>query len=100
MSFAQLYLSIAQISRLMAKEMKIIGVNPEKCNVCKKCMKECPFGLFIPYVTEYSMEIIYSDPYDNCTKCSNCIAVCSQKAIEFEDVEPYGFNVLSKVKRD
>jgi NAD-dependent dihydropyrimidine dehydrogenase PreA subunit len=80
----------------MVEEMRILGINPERCNVCKECMKECPFELFIPYVTEYSIGIIYSDPYDKCTGCSNCIDVCSQKAIEFEDVETYEFNAHIK----
>jgi len=54
-----------------------VRIDPEKCNECKRCIRECPtFSL-----NESSLES--GKPLITCTKCAQCIDVCTKNAISF-----------------
>jgi len=54
-----------------------VRIDPEKCNQCKRCIRECPtFSL-----NEGSLES--GNPLITCTKCARCIDICTKNAISF-----------------
>jgi ferredoxin-type protein NapH len=54
-----------------------VRIDPEKCNQCKRCIRECPtFSL-----NEGSLES--GKPLITCTKCARCIDICTKNAISF-----------------
>jgi len=71
--------------------MSIVGINHEKCVICKKCITDCVRGLF----KEKSGKVIrLSDKMNTCNFCGKCVAICKEKAILWEgnwedDVESY-----------
>ncbi len=61
--------------------MKIQSVVKEKCITCKQCIPECSPRLF---KIDNDSTINHADPYESCTKCGHCLAVCPTGAITFE----------------
>lgn len=61
--------------------MKIKSVDKEKCIICKKCITECSPRLF---KIDIGSIVNHVDPYESCTKCGHCLAVCPTGAISFE----------------
>jgi len=72
--------------------MSIIGINYEKCSVCKRCITDCTRGLF---KEDSSGKVItFADNMKRCNFCGKCVAICKENAIMWEgtwedDVESY-----------
>lgn len=72
--------------------MSIVGINYEKCSVCKRCVSDCTRGLF---KEDSSGKIIrLADEMKRCNFCGKCVAICKENAILWEgnwedDVESY-----------
>ncbi len=64
--------------------MPIKGIDTNKCNFCKICIKECPSGNFKEDIDEKKINF---DSSQGCILCGHCIAVCPEKAIIYEDTE-------------
>ena len=76
--------------------MSIIGIDYEKCNECRLCIKECP-GRF--YLDESNNKVFFEDVDNTCSLCGHCIAVCPQDAIIYEDFgdEVFTFEGIEKL---
>ncbi len=61
--------------------MPIIGINYEKCNSCRMCIKECPRRFFID---ESNNRVFFEDVDNTCNLCGHCIAICPEDAILYE----------------
>jgi nitroreductase/NAD-dependent dihydropyrimidine dehydrogenase PreA subunit len=61
--------------------MPIVGIDYEKCNGCRLCIKECRFFL----LDETENKVFFEDLDNMCMLCGHCIAVCPQDAIIYED---------------
>ena len=64
--------------------MSILGIDYDKCNLCKNCVNECP--------TYFSFDanekkIIFSDPDNLCSRCNRCRCRCPEDAILSENME-------------
>jgi len=72
--------------------MSIVGIDNEKCSVCKRCITDCTRGLF---TEDSSGKIIrLADEMKRCNFCGKCVAICKENAILWEgnwedDVESY-----------
>jgi len=72
--------------------MSIVGINYEKCSVCKKCIRDCTRDLF---KEDSSGKVIrLADEMNRCNFCGKCVAICTENAILWEgnwedDVESY-----------
>jgi ferredoxin-type protein NapH len=54
-----------------------VRIDPEKCNQCKRCIRECPtFSLD-------ESSLVSGRPLITCTKCARCIDVCTRNAPSF-----------------
>ncbi|UCC18956.1 MAG: nitroreductase family protein [Promethearchaeota archaeon] len=67
--------------------MVIKGIDIDRCNLCRECIKECPLGNF-----NKSNEDIIFDNSENCILCGHCIAVCQNNAIIYEDMKDVAFH--------
>jgi len=70
--------------------MKIKGVNEERCTLCGACACECGSGLFtkVSDPQGFATRMVHEDPYNWCTGCGHCLAVCPYDAILWEDADP------------
>ena len=59
-----------------------MGIDYEKCNGCRLCIKECVRRFFID---ESNNKVLFEDIDNMCSLCGHCIAVCPQDAIIYED---------------
>ncbi len=72
--------------------MSIVGINYEKCSVCKRCISDCTRDLF---KEDSSGKVIrLADEMKRCNFCGKCVAICKEDAILWEgnwedDVESY-----------
>ena len=72
--------------------MSIVGINYEKCSVCKRCITDCTRDLF---KEDSSGKVIrLADEMNRCNFCGKCVAICTENAILWEgnwedDVESY-----------
>ncbi len=57
--------------------MNFISFNAERCDLCGKCIRSCPFGVLS--MGETSIEV-----NENCRMCGACVRACPNKAIYFE----------------
>jgi nitroreductase/NAD-dependent dihydropyrimidine dehydrogenase PreA subunit len=58
--------------------MPILGIDYDKCNLCKNCINECPYYFSID---EESERIAFNDPKNLCNLCNRCICRCPMDAI-------------------
>ncbi|MBN1797969.1 MAG: nitroreductase family protein [Spirochaetales bacterium] len=58
--------------------MKITGIDEKKCSACGVCVQECAAGI---YSVNGSKHVTHDDPYNWCTGCGHCVAVCPKDAI-------------------
>jgi nitroreductase/NAD-dependent dihydropyrimidine dehydrogenase PreA subunit len=63
--------------------MPIIGIDYEKCNLCKNCINECRYYFSID---EDKEQIKFSDPNKLCNQCRRCICRCPMDAILYENM--------------
>jgi nitroreductase/NAD-dependent dihydropyrimidine dehydrogenase PreA subunit len=76
--------------------MKITGVNQDLCILCGACVHECGANLFRMETDPGGSEIrlVHEDPHSWCTGCGHCLAVCPERAIQWEKagvaLEPAG----------
>ena len=61
--------------------MSILGIDYQKCNVCRLCIKECRFFL----LDDTENKVLFEDLDNMCSLCGHCIAVCPQDAIIYEN---------------
>ena len=72
--------------------MSVVGINYEKCSVCKKCITDCTRSLF---KEDSSGKVIrLADEMNRCNFCGKCVAICKENAILWEgnwedDVKSY-----------
>jgi nitroreductase/NAD-dependent dihydropyrimidine dehydrogenase PreA subunit len=64
--------------------MPIEGIDVNRCNFCKSCVRECSLGNFSILSEEKQIKF---DPSQDCILCGHCIAVCPEKAIKYEDIK-------------
>ncbi len=64
--------------------MPIIGIDIEKCNNCKLCIKECPVSNLIVSKGEGRVSFSSSRP---CITCGHCISICPQNAIIYKELK-------------
>jgi NADH-quinone oxidoreductase subunit F len=67
------------------KGLTSLGINPEKCRGCTKCVKACPVGAI--HGSPKNTHIIDKAV---CVKCKVCIDVCPFKAISLAGTESKG----------
>ena len=72
--------------------MSIVGINHDKCSVCKRCITDCTRGLF--KVDSSGKVVRLADEMNRCNFCGKCVAICKENAILWEgnwedDVESY-----------
>ena len=77
--------------------MSIVGIDYEKCNECRLCIKECPQRFFID---ESNNKVFFEDIDDTCNLCGHCIAICPEDAILYEDFgdDPFTFEGIDKLE--
>ncbi|MBY8987234.1 MAG: nitroreductase family protein, partial [Candidatus Lokiarchaeota archaeon] len=63
--------------------MPILGIDYEKCNDCKICLRVCP-RLFSR--DKEQDKIVFEDPHNTCNLDGRCIAMCPSGAILYEDL--------------
>ncbi len=68
--------------------MPILGINYEKCIICRICIKTCTRSLFDE---NDKGEIIFADPLNICNLCGHCIARCPEDAILYENIGQANF---------
>jgi len=70
--------------------VKITGIDNEKCIKCLECVKECESNLYIKPPTKIGekRQVIFEDPFNRCSACGHCIAVCPTEAILYEGADP------------
>ncbi|NVM17165.1 MAG: nitroreductase family protein [Candidatus Lokiarchaeota archaeon] len=68
--------------------MPIVGIDYEKCNSCRMCIKECPRRFFME---ESTNKVFFEDIDDSCNLCGHCIAICPEDAILYEGFGDYTF---------
>lgn len=61
--------------------LPILGIDYDKCNVCKNCINECPNYFSFDEAQE---RIVFSDPNNLCNRCDRCICRCPMDAILHE----------------
>ncbi|MFW9998750.1 MAG: nitroreductase family protein [Candidatus Hodarchaeota archaeon] len=61
--------------------MPIKGINVDRCNLCKECIKECPMDNY----NSPNNEINFNNSR-RCILCGHCIAVCPENAIIYENM--------------
>ena len=73
-----------------------MGIDYEKCNGCRLCVKECSRRFFID---KSNNRIFFEDVDNTCSLCGHCIAVCPQNAIIYEDFgdEPFTFEGIENL---
>jgi len=63
--------------------MPIIGIDVEKCSICKECIKDCPTRNFS--MEEKQEHIIFDG--SRCILCGHCIAVCPEDVIRYDNMK-------------
>jgi nitroreductase/NAD-dependent dihydropyrimidine dehydrogenase PreA subunit len=72
--------------------MSIVGINYDKCSVCKRCIADCTRGLFKEDSSGKVIRLV--DEMKRCNFCGKCVAICKENAILWQgnwedDVESY-----------
>lgn len=77
--------------------MPILGIDYDKCTLCKECMRECVRRFIFD---ELEQKIIYQDPTGTCMLCGHCIAICPENAILYEGFkdEVYEFEGINELE--
>ena len=80
--------------------MQITGIDIEKCTQCGACIKECVPSVLVKVADETNPKgtvVKFEDPYDSCSRCGHCLAVCPTEAITYSNVDPcFEFEELKK----
>ncbi|MFX1427229.1 MAG: nitroreductase family protein [Promethearchaeota archaeon] len=63
--------------------MPIIGIDYNKCTICKQCIIECPTTNFA--LDNEKEEVVFNPK--SCIICGHCIAICPEDAILYEDMK-------------
>jgi nitroreductase/NAD-dependent dihydropyrimidine dehydrogenase PreA subunit len=63
--------------------MPITGIDYEKCNHCKLCVKDCPTRNFS--IDDKQKKIIFDNM--RCILCGHCISVCPENAILYSEMK-------------
>ncbi len=63
--------------------MPILGIDYDKCNMCKICVNTCPRYFSLDKEQD---KIVFDDPQNECDLCGRCIARCPADAILYEDI--------------
>jgi len=73
--------------------MPILGIDYEKCNNCKLCVKECRMRFL---EDKENSRIVFSDPTNSCSFCGHCVAVCPNDAVLYQGLGdiPYRFKEI------
>lgn len=58
----------------------VLKVDPERCDLCKKCLKACPKG-----VLGTDDKRVFVVDYEKCDMCRLCVNECPKDAIEVEE---------------
>ncbi|MBY9019583.1 MAG: nitroreductase family protein [Candidatus Lokiarchaeota archaeon] len=64
--------------------MSILGIDYEKCNLCKNCVNECPS--YFSFDADQK-KVVFSDPDNLCSRCNRCRCRCPEDAILDENME-------------
>jgi len=64
--------------------MSILGIDYDKCNLCKNCVNDCP--TYFSFDAEQK-KVIFSDPDNLCSRCNRCRCRCPEDAILDENME-------------
>lgn len=77
--------------------MPITGIDYDKCNSCRMCIKECPRRFLID---ESNDRVFFEDIDDTCNLCGHCIAICPEDAILYEGFgdDTFTFNGIEKLE--
>lgn len=62
--------------------MPIIGIDYNKCTLCRTCLTACP--RFLYQEKEEKTQIEFAGPVKRCVLCGQCIAQCPEEAILYE----------------
>lgn len=95
----------------LANHLDIAGLYPlrryladftaEKCSICGRCVKRCPFQAFtlIPNPTDASSAPQKTIQFnaERCRGCGLCSTTCPDDAIEMKPLPPSPLSILSEI---
>lgn len=71
-----------------------INIQPDQCNCCETCIKECPAGAIKLFNKNNDCQLAVA--YDKCIFCGICTEVCKSQAL----IMTNDYHLSTKNKRD
>ncbi len=75
------------------KELIDYSIDPEKCQACQLCLRECPAG-----VIQGTKDQVHWIDQEKCIKCGICLEICNFDAVKKISKESIPLNPLKGMK--